>query len=285
MELARATWISDVELAQLRSARPSPLRRLWAHYFRMLSKIAYHRASLLVTLSDVNRAKQIADGADPAKIVVVPNGVECAQAVEAVEAPPAKEAIGQDGRKLRIGFVGRIVPIKDVITLVKAIAICREQVEVEVWMIGPEDEDADYARRCHALAAELGLGETIKWLGRQPMAQMYPKIDVLLLTSIGEGQPLVILEAYAYGIPAIVTDVGCCRELVEGGDSDRALGPSGICTRIASPRETAAAITRLAKDPDLRARMGMAARARVTARYQFKELITSYESVYSRMTG
>ncbi|HVV85567.1 MAG TPA: GT4 family glycosyltransferase PelF, partial [Kofleriaceae bacterium] len=87
MELARATWIADLDLSQLGSARPSPLRRLWAHYFRMLSRIAYHQASLLVTLSEANRAKQLADGADPKKIMVVPNGVKCPDPGEA--APPA----------------------------------------------------------------------------------------------------------------------------------------------------------------------------------------------------
>lgn len=283
MELARATWISDMDLSQLNSARPSPLRRLWSHYFRMLSRIAYHRASLLVTLSEANRAKQLADGADPAKIMVVPNGVKTP---EAVEPPPVREAVGEGGRKLRVGFVGRIVPIKDVITLVKAVGIAREQVDFEMWMIGPENEDPAYAQRCHELVTQLGLEETFKFLGSQPMAQMYPQLDVVLLTSLSEGQPLVILEAYAHGIPVIATDVGACRELCEGGDgADKALGPSGICTRAANPRETAAAITRLAKDGELRARMGKAARARVALRYQFQQVVSSYENLYSQMAG
>ncbi len=288
MELARATWISDLDLAQLGSARPSPLRRLWAHYFRMLSRIAYHQASLLVTLSEANRAKQLADGADPAKIIVVPNGVKCPDPATVAAATPPASDLGPDAapRKLRIGFVGRIVPIKDVITLIKAIAIAREQVDLEMWMIGPDNEDAGYARRCHDLVTSLGLDDCFKFLGSQPMAQIYPQLDVVLLTSLSEGQPLVILEAYAHGIPVIATDVGACRELCEGGDAvDRALGPSGICTRAANPAATAAAIRTLARDPALRAAMGKAARARVAARYQFQHVVSSYESLYSRMAG
>ena len=297
MELARATWISDLDLSQLGSARPSPLRRLWAHYFRMLSRIAYHQASLLVTLSEANRAKQLADGADPAKILVVPNGVKCPDpsllppptmpAVEPVAtmvSPPVEPAPAP--RPLRIGFVGRIVPIKDVITLIRAVGIAREQVDFEMWMIGPENEDAGYARRCHELVTQLGLDDTFKFLGSQPMAQMYPQLDVVLLTSLSEGQPLVILEAYAYGVPVIATDVGACRELIEGGDeADRALGPSGICTRAANPPATAAAIVKLARDRSLRKAMGKAARARVAARYQFQQLVTSYEKLYQRWAG
>src|SRR6185295_19383726 len=51
MELSRATWIQDVS-GMLGSATPSPLRRFWSHYFRMLSKIAYHRAEKVLTLSE-----------------------------------------------------------------------------------------------------------------------------------------------------------------------------------------------------------------------------------------
>ncbi|HVV82283.1 MAG TPA: GT4 family glycosyltransferase PelF, partial [Kofleriaceae bacterium] len=189
-------------------------------------------------------------------------------------------------RPLRLGFVGRIVPIKDVLTLIRAVSIAREQVELEMWMIGPENEDPAYARRCHELVTQLGLDDCFKFLGSQPMAQIYPQLDVVLLTSLSEGQPLVILEAYAHGIPVIATDVGACRELCEGGDDvDRSLGKSGICTRAANPRETAAAICKLARDPELRAQMGRSARARVAARYQFQQVVSSYESLYSRMAG
>ena len=67
------------------------------------------------------------------------------------------------------------------------------------------------------------------------------QLDVVVLTSLSEGQPLVILEAYAAGLPVVATYVGACRELIEGGDeADRALGPSGIVTRVANPAETAA---------------------------------------------
>ncbi len=281
MELARASWIQDLDGHQGGPSRPSPLRRFWSHYFRMLSKIAYHQACQLVTLSEVNRTRQIEDGADPKKIVVVPNGVTFGELPVKDEPPDAPAP-----RPMRIGFVGRVVPIKDVITLVKAVAIAREQVPIEVWIIGPQDEDAAYSARCRALCTQLGLDDTIKFLGPQPVSKMYPQLDVVLLTSLSEGQPLVILEAYAAGVPVISSDAGCCRELIEGGDElDRRLGPSGICTRIANPAESAAAIIRLARDPELRMQMGKAARARVAARYNMQQLVASYETLYSRMVA
>lgn len=274
IELARATWIRDEQAPGV--ARPSPLRRFWSHYFKMLSRIAYHRADRLVTLSEVNRSKQLADGADPAKTAVVPNGVD-QERFRPADRPT-------ETRPMRVGFVGRIVPIKDVITLIRACGMALDHVDLEVWLIGPEDEDPLYARRCHRLVETMGLEEHIRFLGPQPMTEMYPQLDVVLLTSISEGQPLVILEAFAAGLPVVATDVGACRELIEGCDgADRALGPAGIVTRVANPTETAAALVVLAKQRDLRAAMGRAGRERVAARYRQTQVVARYDSLYSSM--
>jgi polysaccharide biosynthesis protein PelF len=278
MELSRATWIHDISDGLIGPARPSPLRRFWSHYFHMLSKIAYHRAAHVLTLSADNRAKQLADGADPRKTAVVPNGVD-PEVWTHVEDEQRDSA-----RRLRVGFVGRVVPIKDVITLIRAIAIARTQIDLELWMIGPEDEDKAYAARCHTLVKSLGLEDAVKFLGPQKVSEIYPQLDVVVLTSLSEGQPLVILEAYAAGVPVVATYVGACAELIEGGDdADRALGPSGIVTRVANPGETAAALVKLAKHPELRLAMGQAGRARVAARYQLRQVVETYQQLYASM--
>jgi glycosyltransferase involved in cell wall biosynthesis len=218
--------------------------------------------------------------------MVVPNGV--ARLVSATEPPPTREVapVSTTGKPtLRVGFVGRVVPIKDVITLIRAVGIARDHVDLDVQIVGPQDEDPSYARRCFTLVDSLNLGDTIKFLGPKNVAEMYPSFDVVLLTSLSEGQPLVMLEAYAHGVPVIATDVGACRELVEGGDSDRALGPSGIVTRVANPPATAAALIALARDPAMRMAMGRAALARVSARYQLHQVVASYENLYSTVAA
>ena len=105
-----------------------------------------------------------------------------------------------------------------------------------------------------------------------------------MLTSFSEGQPLVILEAYARGVPVIATDVGACREMIEGRDAaDRAIGPSGFVTRVAAPKETAAALVRLARDPQLRRRLGAAGCRRVAAYYQRRDMLAAYRALYASM--
>jgi glycosyltransferase involved in cell wall biosynthesis len=283
MELARASWISDGDgPAALGEVEISPLRTMWSHFFFMLSRIAYHRADELLTLSEVNRRKQIDDGADDAKIKVVPNGVDVDSYAPLVR---AREEDDED-RAMRVGFVGRVVPIKDVLTLIRGCARALHEVDLEVWIVGPQDEDADYAERCHALVESLGLGKHIQFLGPQPMREIYPQLDLVLLTSISEGQPLVILEAYAAAIPVVASDVGACRELIEGRDAeDAALGHAGIVTGVARPAQTAAALVELARDPQLREHMGRVGLERVTRFYQQRDVIATYGTLYRKMVS
>jgi glycosyltransferase involved in cell wall biosynthesis len=174
------------------------------------------------------------------------------------------------------------VPIKDVKTFIRAVKIVVAALPgARAVIAGPGDEDPEYLAECQALAATLGVAERVEFTGRVDVKQIYPRIDVLVLTSISEGLPLVILEAAAAGIPVVSTDVGACRELLEGRlPADRALGASGLVTGLADPAATARAILGLARDPGLREEMGRAARARVRAHYQEADLIRRYREIY-----
>lgn len=295
MELARAEWIRDRRgggdwgLGAATWAPPaSPLRRLWSRFFRALSRLAYARARHIVTLSEVNRRKQIVDGAPADKISVVPNGVDLKHDATDTRAAELEQGIIAlpIPRPLRVGFVGRVVPIKDVITFIKACDLALRVVDLDVRIIGPLDEDGGYANRCRNLVDLLDRGEQIKFLGPMPPARIYGDLDVVVLTSFSEGQPLVILEGYAAGVPVVATDVGACREMIEGRTpEDRALGPSGVVTRVAAPKETAAGLVLLSRDRHLRRRMGAAGRRRVTAYYQRRDMLAAYRALYEALVA
>jgi glycosyltransferase involved in cell wall biosynthesis len=296
MELARADWIRDEQegdggvgapLALATWApRVSPLRRLWSRFFGALSRLAYTQAVQIVTLSDVNRRKQLADGAPPTKIDIVPNGVLLPPGPPLDDDLPADDAgvLALPTRRLRVGFVGRVVPIKDLVTFIRAADLALRVVDLDVRIIGPAEEDPSYAARCRDLVTMLGRASAIRFVGPMPPDRIYPELDVVMLTSFSEGQPLVILEAYAWGLPVIATDVGACREMIEGRtEDDRRLGPSGVVTRVATPKDAAAALVRLARDPRLRRRMGAAGRKRVAAYYQRRDMLSSYRALYTAL--
>ncbi len=284
MELARATW-DDAGGAGADPRLPatsSQLRQLWSTFFARLSQIAYHRSDAIVTLSDVNRRKQLEDGAAADKISIVPNGVD----VDALIAAAVPATPREPGAPIRVGFVGRVVPIKDVITFVKACDLALREVSLDIEIIGPSEEDSAYAIRCRELVEMLGRTEEIRFVGPRKLAEIYSNLDLCVLTSFSEGQPLVILEAHAAGVPVISSDVGACREMLEGTEpDDRALGPSGIVTGVAAPEETAAALVKLARSAQLRRQMGQAGRARVRARYAKGQMIDSYRGYYTSLAA
>ena len=281
MEIDQAEWIYVQRQAPMTlSAGPGFFKELWARLFERLSRITYVEADRIVTIFEGNRQAQIRDGADPAKTLVVPNGLD----VGPLSALPRVEPAAGE---FRIGFVGRVVPIKDVKTFIRAVKIVvTAQPGARAVIAGPGDEDPEYLAECQGLAVALGIAERVEFTGRVDVKQIYPRVDVLVLTSISEGLPLVILEAAAAGIPVVSTDVGACRELLEGRlPADRALGASGLVTGLADPAATARAILVFARDPGLCEEMGRAARARVRAHYQESDLIRRYREIYADLLG
>jgi len=281
LELDRAPWLRGTRDSRgadgmLDDTTVSALRRMWARFFGALARCAYAGASTVISICDANRQRQIADGAPANKTVVVPNGIDLGARVRG----PLPRAPGR--HPVTVAFVGRLVPIKDVVTFIHACFLALRAVELDVRIIGPVDEDPRYARRCRRLVARLGLERAIRFEGALPIEQVYSEIDVLVLTSFSEGQPLVILEAGAAGIPVVASDAGACRELLEGRRcADRQIGPSGIVTRLAAPEDTAAAIIRLARDPEERRLMGAAGRRRVATFYRKSATVSAYRALYT----
>ena len=185
---------------------------------------------------------------------------------------------------LVVGLLGRIVPIKDIKTFIRSMhTIVAHLPEAEGWLIGPEDEDKAYVQECKTLVRELGLEERVRFLGFQKISDVLPRLGVLVLTSISEAFPLVILEANASGLPVVATDVGACREIIEGnGDEDRDLGHAGIVIPMADPEATAHAVVALLADEDRWRSAQKAGIQRVERYYTQAKMLDSYNNVYDK---
>jgi glycosyltransferase involved in cell wall biosynthesis len=183
---------------------------------------------------------------------------------------------------LVIGLLGRIVPIKDIKTFIRAMRTVVIQLpEAEGWLIGPEEEDREYVEECRSLIRELGLEGKVRFLGFQKISDILPRLGLLVLTSISEAFPLVLLEAFASGLPVVTTDVGACREIVEGNSAeDRALGSAGIVTPIADPEATAAGIVTLLTDEDRWYEAQKAGARRIEKYYTQARMLDSYKRIY-----
>ncbi|MDR6490849.1 glycosyltransferase involved in cell wall biosynthesis [Paraburkholderia terricola] len=281
IDLLQSQWIRDNRGAFERDiSRISYFRELWVRFFEALGKLAYDAADDIVALYETNRQRQIADGAQASRTRNIPNGVD----VEAL-APLVAQRVAR-ARKV-VALIGRVVPIKDIKTFIRALFIAsRTMPDIEGWIVGPQEEDPAYALECRALVQSLGLAANVKFLGFQRIDEILPQVDVIALTSISEALPLVVLEGFAAGVPAITTDVGSCRQLIEGyGDDDRALGSAGSVVPIANPAAFAQAVLDLLGDEPRWLAAQQAGLARVRRFYTKKQMIDQYRVLYERLTA
>jgi len=134
--------------------------------------------------------------------------------------------------------------------------------------------------------ASLGLADNVKFLGFQKLTDLLPQIGLVVLSSISEALPLVILEGYAAGVPTVSTDVGSCRQLVYGLDEeDQALGASGEVVGIADPQALAEAALRLLGDEVAWHQAAQAGIARVERYYTHPVMFSRYRAVYDQALG
>lgn len=276
IDLFQAEWIRDNRgVLEKDSSEVAYFRSLWVRFFEVLGRECYQHAHSIVALYETNRLRQISDGAPAEKTQNIPNGINLPHLEKVREKR-------QPGVPLTVCLIGRVVPIKDVKTFIRAMrTVVNRLPDVEAWIAGPEDEDPEYAQDCHNLANGLGLQEKVKFLGFQKIDELLPKVGIMVLSSISEALPLVILEGYAAGVPCVATDVGSCRQLIEGLDEeDRALGVSGEIVGIADPEALGFAILRLLGDEARWQTAQQAGIARVGRYYTQEMMFAKYRRVY-----
>ena len=240
----------------------------WIRFFHGLCRISYSFADKIVTLFRGNLFIEVSNNANVDRIEIIPNGVD-------IDFYSSLKKVPSETR-IRVGIVARVVPIKDIKTFIRAVAMVKKKVpEAEFYIVGPTDEDEDYFKECQALADELKLNNELTFTGKVNMPEFYPKLDILVLTSSREAQPLVLLEAMGAGIPCISTDVGACREM---------LADVGFITRPGKPEETAEAITTLCQNKRLREELIIKGREKVRLNYDVKDVIESYRDIYHKFS-
>jgi glycosyltransferase involved in cell wall biosynthesis len=257
IDLFQSQWIRDNRsIFEKDIAQISYFRDLWVRFFETMGKVCYDAAEEIVALYEGNRLRQVIDGAPAEKTRNIPNGINLPRLAPLRDKRPATVPHV-------MCLIGRVVPIKDVKTFIRAmLTITREMPDAEGWIAGPEDEDPDF----------------------QKIDDVLPKVGVLVLSSISEALPLVVLEGFAAGVPSVTTDVGSCRQLLFGleGD-DAALGAAGAVVRIADPAALAAEVLTLLRDEARWHEAQAAGVARVERYYTQEMMVGSYRELYERL--
>lgn len=278
IDLFQSAWIRDNRSIFEKDAAQIPyFRDMWIRFFEMLGQMCYDASNDIVALYETNRLRQIADGAPAERTQNIANGIDLPNMAKLRELRPLSPPPV-------LCLIGRVVPIKDIKTFIRAMrTVVNLLPEAEGWIAGPEDEDPEYAAECHSIAASLGLQDKVKFLGFQNIADLMPRIGLIILSSISEALPLVLLEGYAAGVPAVSTDVGSCRQLIYGlDDEDKALGASGEVVGIAEPEHLARAAVSLLGDSERWHAAQAAGIARVERYYTHGIMFGKYRAIYEK---
>jgi glycosyltransferase involved in cell wall biosynthesis len=276
IELFKSEWIRDNRnVFQRDPTELSYFRQMWIHFFEWLGRFCYDAADPIIALYEQNRLRQIADGALAERTRNVPNGIDLKRLAplrdqRPEEVPPV------------LCLIGRVVPIKDIKTFIRAMRrVVNQLPEAVGWIAGPEDEDPAYAEECRNLVGSLGLENHVRFLGFQKIDALMPRIGLTILSSISEALPLVVLEGFAAGVPAVSTDVGSCRQLIEGLEpEDQALGHAGTVVNIADPQALADAAIALLRDKARWRAASQAGVARVERYYTDNLMFGHYRDIY-----
>lgn len=249
-------------------------KEIWINFFKKLSYIAYRQAGRVTSLFGVSRSLQVELGCPAQKTVIIPNGVDVK------EYDICRTRKHGSVEEFTIGAVLRVVPIKDVKTMLLAFDLVKQTIPgAKLKIMGNCGENPEYYEECLELIEELGTSD-IHFLGQVNVKEHLPDIDLLLLSSISEGQPLAMLEGMAAKIPFVATNVGSCRALLEGETGD-SLGSAGIVVPVMNSEAMADAVIRCIRDPKMCRRMGRIGRKRVEMYYSKSVMLEEFRKLYT----
>jgi glycosyltransferase involved in cell wall biosynthesis len=245
-----------------------PVKVTGMRFTRRLAAAAYQSADILAPHSTYNRRWQLYGGADPARMRTMYNGVN----------PDDFPTVQDEPEDPTIVFVGRIDPLKDLHTLIRAFAIVRDRIpDARLRMFGPvTPANERYHGTCVQLITELGLSSAAVFEGPIPrQVDAYQAGHLVALTSVSEGFPFTVVESMSMGRPQVCTNVGGVAEAV-GKDA-------GF---VVPPRDHAAvaeACIRLLENADLRHAYGVLARKRVLERFTLDQWTNAYREIYAEL--
>ncbi|MFD8297966.1 DUF3492 domain-containing protein [Streptomyces bauhiniae] len=263
------------------SAAPA-VRALLAAFHGRLAAEVYRRAEILTPGSSHARRWQERCGADRARIRTVHPGMDADRFAEVGEAPDRADAD-------TLVWVGRIEPGRDLVSLLHAFAeVRKEEPHARLRIVGvPVGAEGEaYLAQCRALAAQLfpDEAEGLHAVGDNPVSftevgapeaptlpDAYAAGAVVVLSSVVEGFPVSLAEAMFCGRATVSTDVGAVVEVIGG---------TGLVVPPRNPRALAEACVALLRDPERRARLGAAARARALELFGVEQNIAAFHGIY-----
>lgn len=244
-------------------------------YYRIDRRALRHYDRILC-VADELRERCLASGVPADRCQVLENGIDLHQFTRHGAPADAKGRLGFDPARFLIGAVGRLSPEKDFASLVRAAAeLLTAGRNLTLAIVGEGEERGALQR----LVAQSGHSDHIHLLGyRSDTIDLYQAMDALVLSSLREGLPNVLLEAMAMEVPVVATRIAGVPRLVDGERN-------GLLVEPGNPAALRDAMARLMDHQPLRRRLAEAGRATVEQRYSLARRMERIHAVYQTLLG
>jgi len=261
------------------SSRATPVHRVYIKVVGLLSRIGerlcygINRSALFVCVSD-GVAEEVREHFPAAadRVLTIHNGVDTeafAPGARAQEAAQLRASLGIEPERLTAAFVGSEWERKGLGAAIRALP---DAPSWDLVVAGGGDQEV-----YRELSRTLGVERSIHWLGvTRDVPLVYEMADALVFPSSYEAFPLVVLEAAASGLAILSTPVNGVRELLSDGESGLLISQE--------PQVIAAQLELLARDGELRERIGRGARAAVLE-FSWERMVQSHHELYERLAG
>ena len=243
---------------------------------RLLERLLAKITDRIVTLTDRGAQEHVhykIAGAE--KFATVHSGIDLAR-FRSVQVDPAvkRKELGLPPDGVIVGTVGRLVPIKGLEWLLKAVPQVLAQFPQACFVI---IGDGPLLGELRQMTSKLGISLRVVFLGaREDVPECLAALDLFVLPSLNEGMGRVLLEAMAVGCPVVATRVGGIPDIV-------ADGTTGLLVPPRDERALAEAILTLLRDRSRRAAYGEAARRHVDGRFDVETMVRSVERLYDEV--
>jgi len=210
---------------------------------------------------------------DPARAVVIHNGVDLARLSGLPDRANAQRALGIVSEGPVVGVVARLAVPKGLFHWLQAArVVAHRRPDVQFVIVGDGPQRAALVKS----AQDLGLADKVLFAGWRDGVASMAAFDVFLLSSEYEGHCVALLEALGIGIPTVATDAGGNPEIVVDGKT-------GLLVPPGQPQEMAKAILRLLDQPRLAAALAEAGRAHVRSRFGQDPMVEQTQQLYQQL--
>ena len=242
-------------------------------FFKQVERNLARYADVLIAVSPEVRDELVEHGIAPAgKFTVIRLGIPLEDRLgDATVDLDYRSLYGIPSDAFVVGWVGRMTGVKDTDAVLEILRATRERgVDAVLCLVGDGPDRVSLEQVAH----DLGIARSTYFVGYQTdVAGYYRLFDAFVLPSVNEGTPVSAIEALASGIPVVATRVGGVPDVVT----------EGVDGFLVAPRDTEGAADRLAelaRDPELRRRLGEAGRAGMRERYSVERLVADVDRRY-----